>query len=448
MKYSPFSSLLLALPCLFYFGELQAQCPNTNVFYTSLNIPNAGDADFNTCAFGGEYLTIDVSTGNTYVFSTCAGSGFDTELTLYNDATGTFLAYNDDAAGCGFLSEITWTATFTGTVRLLINEFSCQSNNSCMRIDAENLGGATVGPANDDCAGAIAITHGGVGNCTYSPGSVAGATQSLPGCTGTADNDVWFRFTATASQAEINVQGSTGIDAVFEVFDACGGTSLACVDGTGTGGLETTTLTGLVIGATYSVRVYHWFSSAPSNPNFEICVTTPGTVAPPGTNVSCASLDPICTNSGLNFQANAAGTIEPGYASDCGQTPVAGNDYGCLCLQPDPSWYYLEIDNPGDIEFEITGSLDDVDFALWGPYTNLAAAQADCGALPVPADCSYSIASTELVTIPAAQTGDVYILLITNYANIVQNITATQIGGAGSTNCSIVTPCDADAGSW
>ncbi|MDD3741940.1 MAG: SprB repeat-containing protein, partial [Bacteroidales bacterium] len=38
------------------------------------------------------------------------------------------------------------------------------------------------------------------------------------------------------------------------------------------------------------------------------------------------------------------------------------------------------------------------------------------------------------------QTGEVYVLLITNYANIVTNISFSQTGGAGSTNCGIIAP--------
>ena len=93
----------------------------------------------------------------------------------------------------------------------------------------------------------------------------------------------------------------------------------------------------------------------------------------------------------------------------------------------------------------------DIDFAVWGPYASLAAANADCGSLPAPIDCSYSTASTETANITGVNPGEIYILVITNYANVVQDINMTVSGSnTATTDCTIVnlTPCAADAGNW
>jgi len=149
-----------------------------------------------------------------------------------------------------------------------------------------------------------------------------------------------------------------------------------------------------------------------------------------GTN--CADMDPICTDVGAQFTANTGTTAEP------------GNDYGCLLTQPNPSWYYFEVATNGNIDMSLTAP-SDIDFIIWGPYPNLAAAQANCGTLGSTnqVDCSFSATNNETPSIPNAQAGEVYIMLITNYANVTQNITLTQTGGTGSTDCSIVTnpPC-------
>ena len=50
------------------------------------------------CVQGGQYALINVVTGNTYTFSTC-GASFDTQITLYNNAGGGSLGYNDDFCG-------------------------------------------------------------------------------------------------------------------------------------------------------------------------------------------------------------------------------------------------------------------------------------------------------------------------------------------------------------
>ncbi|MBL1279365.1 MAG: gliding motility-associated C-terminal domain-containing protein [Fluviicola sp.] len=147
---------------------------------------------------------------------------------------------------------------------------------------------------------------------------------------------------------------------------------------------------------------------------------------------TCAGMDPICTDVGASFTANT------------GTTSEAGNNYGCLSTQPNPSWYYFEVATNGNIDMSLTAG-SDIDFIIWGPYANLTAAQANCGTLGTgnQVDCSYSSTNTETPSIPGALAGEVYIMLITNYANVVQNITLTQTGGSGSTDCSIVTnpPC-------
>lgn len=146
---------------------------------------------------------------------------------------------------------------------------------------------------------------------------------------------------------------------------------------------------------------------------------------------TCADMDPICTDVGASFTANT------------GTTSESGNDYGCLSTQPNPSWYYFEVATNGNIDMSLTAG-SDIDFIIWGPYVNLAAAKADCGSLGGnEIDCSYSATNIESPSIPNAVAGQVYIMLITNYANVVQDITLVQTGGSGSTDCSIVTnpPC-------
>ena len=61
-------------------------------------------------------------------------------------------------------------------------------------------------------------------------------------------------------------------------------------------------------------------------------------------------------------------------------------------------------------------------------------------------DCSYDPSFSEILHISNALTGQYYLMLITNYSNQTGNITFNQTNygqpGAGSTDCSIVQPCD------
>ena len=164
--------------------------------------------------------------------------------------------------------------------------------------------------------------------------------------------------------------------------------------------------------------------------------------------INCSGMAPICTDVGLNFTANADG--QEASLTD------PGNNYDCLIGQPNPTWYYFQIATDGNIEMELAAAFD-IDFAIWGPFSSLSVAQAACGSLgnqipPDPnngnlVDCSFSVAAVENPVITAAVTGEVYVMLITNFAGMVQNITLTQTGGTGSTDCDIVInpPCSISA---
>lgn len=131
-------------------------------------------------------------------------------------------------------------------------------------------------PSNDDCPNAIALTMNGPICVTTTSSYTENATQSMAGCTGTADDDVWFSFVATATTHDLsllNAQGTT--DLVHEVFSGtCGSlTSISCSDP------NTSTVSGLTVGDTYYVRVYT-YSSTGTNTGFEICITGPCTADP------------------------------------------------------------------------------------------------------------------------------------------------------------------------
>lgn len=137
----------------------------------------------------------------------------------------------------------------------------------------------------------------------------------------------------------------------------------------------------------------------------------------------CASPIKICTDANLTFNAKITGLSE------------GGNNYGCLLTQPRPTWFYLETGVTGNIDMSLVAT-NDVDFAIWGPYADLATATAACGALPAPVDCSYSTSATESINIPTSTVGQVWLLLVTNYAGTVQTFTLSKTGGTGDTDCS------------
>ena len=145
-------------------------------------------------------------------------------------------------------------------------------------------------------------------------------------------------------------------------------------------------------------------------------------------NNLCSGADPFCTGSTYNFPA---GVNMPGAET--------GPDYGCLYSQPNPVWYYLLIDQPGNFIIEIHSvPQHDLDFICWGPFNTFSGMCNNLDSVNI-IDCDYTPSYQSLCNITNAQTGDYYVFLITNYSNQSCNIVFHQdsLGqpGNGSTNC-------------
>jgi gliding motility-associated-like protein len=179
-------------------------------------------------------------------------------------------------------------------------------------------------------------------------------------------------------------------------------------------------------------------------------INTPG-------GVSCNVAGPICAdNTGsFIFQNNNDPTTNIDF-------PIA-----CLVDAPRPAWFFLRIDQTGDLAFQISqvstfGNGLDVDFVVWGPFANDSGncgnINTNCPTCPNNTadpnfylndldnsnivDCSYSGLSIENMTINNAQAGEFYLLLVSNFdgGNGTIEITQTNFGtpGGGSTDCSII----------
>ncbi len=116
---------------LFLFSAqlIQAQCPDDNYFdYTdTLTSTEAFDDDYNYNIYPGQYAVAEVVEGKTYLIGTCLSyfGDNDINMTLYSEEDGTLQGYNDDY--CGDLPELIYTATFTGTLRILLDDEGCTS---------------------------------------------------------------------------------------------------------------------------------------------------------------------------------------------------------------------------------------------------------------------------------------------------------------------------------
>ena len=132
-------------------------------------------------------------------------------------------------------------------------------------------------------------------------------------------------------------------------------------------------------------------------------------------------------------------------------TAPPGPDYGCLFNQPYPRFFYFQVDQPGTLNFymnqytepDMGGTGIDVDFIIWGPFEEVPCDYEDL-TTPLIVDCSYSADYEEYASIPNAQSGEIYIMLITNYAGSYGqfgyvNLIFDEETSTGTFDCSIVT---------
>ena len=157
-------------------------------------------------------------------------------------------------------------------------------------------------------------------------------------------------------------------------------------------------------------------------------------------NNLCASADPFCTDNGMyQFPAGVnAGSGE------------GGPSYGCLSTRPNPAWYYMRIANPGAMTINMYSTPShDIDFCCWGPFDDPVSPCPNGLTSAKIVSCSYSTAGNENCHIPSsAQTGEYYILVITNYSNAACNISFSKTGGSGTTDCSILPPLVSNSGPY
>lgn len=170
------------------------------------------------------------------------------------------------------------------------------------------IGTLPAAPANDECVNATSLTVNPDMNCgTVTSGTTLSATNSsvsVGTCSGTADDDVWYSFTAAATSHTIwlknvtSVGNSSSTSLYAQVFTGvCGSlVNKTCISSNA----NYTVLTGLTAGTTYYVRVYNSNANTSATVyanTFDICV---GTLPPPPVNDDCANaISLVPSNSGM-----------------------------------------------------------------------------------------------------------------------------------------------------
>lgn len=170
-------------------------------------------------------------------------------------------------------------------------------------------------------------------------------------------------------------------------------------------------------------------------------------------NDHCVDSEPFCTSEIITFEAS--------HSTDQAEDVP---DKACLGATYNPSWYHMRINTPGQFIIHMEGvdpnnaSIHrDIDYCIWGPFTDpTTPCVAQLNTAHV-IDCSYSTSYSENVYLGyqnhsghghssynyhVPETGEYYILLITNYScdPCVISFTKQTNSGPGTTDCSIIDP--------
>jgi PKD repeat protein len=178
-------------------------------------------------------------------------------------------------------------------------------------------------------------------------------------------------------------------------------------------------------------------------------------------NNHCVDSDPFCTSDVITF--DAATSTET--ADQLEGTTI--ND-GCIGSSYSPAWYHMRINDPGQFIIHMeghdptSGTNRDIDFCMWGPYTDPTSPCVAQLTTDKIIDCSFSAAYFEDIFLGyndgdhyhgssgttshgtiyyhLPQTGEYYILMITNFSRqpCTISFTKTENSGPGTTDCGIL----------
>lgn len=98
-----------------------------------------------------------------------------------------------------------------------------------------------------------------------------------------------------------------------------------------------------------------------------------------GNNCELAEL--LCSGASVTGTSTGPGTVQE----------LNGTNQGCLGVEHQSSWYYINIQTAGTLSLTINpnNNTNDYDFAIWGPF-NATTANANCPPVTQPVRCSFA----------------------------------------------------------
>ncbi|WP_339888869.1 choice-of-anchor L domain-containing protein, partial [uncultured Flavobacterium sp.] len=305
--------------------------------------------------------------GDVVTFSLC-GSAFNTKIQVLTGSCGTFTCVAGNDNSCGLQSEIQ-VVTIPGTLYYI---YVFGVNNTTVGTFTLNTSCITppTPPVNDNCDTATSVPVNIDGSCAQiTAGTVVGATPSSQAnaCIGSADDDVWFSFTATQAIHTISLQNIAGstLDLNHVIYTStnttnpCGNlTQVFCSNP------DFSYLTGLIPGQVYFIRVYTATAALLQTTTFNVCVSVP---PPTPSNDSCATPIIAPVNAANDCALFVAGSVTSATASPEPKT--------CGGTADDDVWFQFTAANSTHIISlnNITGTNTNLNFVVYSG--------ASCGSL-------------------------------------------------------------------
>jgi gliding motility-associated-like protein len=234
-----------------------------------------------------------VATSSSHEITVGASANYDPVLQVFSNTCASLVSLGcTDNFGTAGDETFSYTSFTPGQVyKIRIYHWGAGSGSGNFTLCVTNPPAA---PANDNCSGAIALNVNS--NCTPQSYNNSGATNSLAGCSGNADDDVWFSFVATNAVQDIIVAPQGNMDLVVQLYDGTCSvlTSIACTDNTFSGSAETINAVGLTPGQTYFFRVYDYYTGTTGD--FDVCVVGTPTPAPTNDEPCSGIVMPVVTS--------------------------------------------------------------------------------------------------------------------------------------------------------
>ncbi|MCR9171842.1 MAG: hypothetical protein NXI10_05080 [bacterium] len=361
----PTAKLLASLAAIFITTALIA-CPFDGNEVNAGNLtPTAGYQTVSTS--NGDYWVINVNCGDTYNFNFCNNGGtstWDTQITILQTNGTTELAYNDD--NCGLQSDVSWQATFTGTVYVLITEYFCNLDGTFNATMAYNVtagslsGNSAFTLSATNCVSATAnITGDTGGTFSFNPAPMDAATidpNTGAISNGTAGATYNVDYTVNCSTTNQSVTLSNSGNATFSLAEICGGAS-ATVTGDAGGtfafnpapgdGAQINTSTGTITNGTAgtSYTVEYTICGSSSTQSVTVLTDDCWTLNGNATNITVGGEDCIQLTAAVNNQTGCAWSgSQIDFASDFSLTldyyfgnNINGADGNTFTFQPSAS---------------------------------------------------------------------------------------------------------------